>query len=360
LFEDQTSTVIEKRMLANVSDSLDKREGSIIYDATAPASIEIAEAYIMADAILTETFATTASRTYLVKRAAEYNVTPKDATYAIVKGQFNEAISIGTRFNSGTINFKTTSLLDNDAHTYKLTCETAGTAGNFCSGNITPVTNISGLTSAKILEVITPGEAEEDTETFRTRYFNTLKSQAYGGNGADYQEKLLAINGVGGTKVYRCWNGGGTVKCVILDSDYSVPTKEFISELQEEIDPTSESGQGYGIAPIGHTVTVEAAAAKTINIAATITCKTGTTIADVKSPIETTIKSYFTDLSKTWCSQSEKEFITVRSSLLLSHMLDTTGVDDVAGVTVNSDATKCALDTNEIPVLGTLTLTEGT
>ncbi len=74
MFEEQTSETIEKRLLANIPDTVDKREGSIAYDATAPASIELAEAYIMMDAIMQETFATTASRENLIKRASEFNI----------------------------------------------------------------------------------------------------------------------------------------------------------------------------------------------------------------------------------------------------------------------------------------------
>ena len=53
LFESQTAPVILKRLLKNVPDKYDKREGSVIYDALAPAAIELAEAYIMANTIMT-------------------------------------------------------------------------------------------------------------------------------------------------------------------------------------------------------------------------------------------------------------------------------------------------------------------
>ena len=39
MYEDQTSQVIEKRMLDAVSSAVDKREGSIIHDATITESI---------------------------------------------------------------------------------------------------------------------------------------------------------------------------------------------------------------------------------------------------------------------------------------------------------------------------------
>ena len=44
-------------MLDRVKDEFDRREGSVIYDATAPASVEFAELYIPADVILKQAFA---------------------------------------------------------------------------------------------------------------------------------------------------------------------------------------------------------------------------------------------------------------------------------------------------------------
>ena len=65
-YEDITYDVILQRMLDRVPDNMDKREGSIIYDALAPAAVELQLMYIELDTILTETFADTAQRDYLV------------------------------------------------------------------------------------------------------------------------------------------------------------------------------------------------------------------------------------------------------------------------------------------------------
>ena len=358
LFESQTAPVILKRLLKNVPDKYDKREGSVIYDALAPAAIELAEAYIMANTIMTETFATTASRQYLILRAAEFNIIPKSATYAEVKAKFSQAVNIGTRFNYGKINFAVTSLISDKDHTYKMQCETAGTAGNNCTGNITPVQTISGLTSAAITDIIVPGEDEEDTETFRKRYFDALKSQAFGGNGDDYRERVTAIDGVGGVKVYRCWNGGGTVKVVVLDSNLNPPSNEFVAELQAAIDPNS-AGQGYGIAPIGHTVTVKAADKTSINISATVTVS-GIDLNTAKSRMTTTLSNYLKALRQQWCTQSEKEFLTIRASMMMVQILSVTGVADVTNIKVNGNSDRVALNSETVPILGTLSLTEGT
>lgn len=80
----------------------------------------------------------------------------------------------------------------------------------------------------------------------------SLKSQAFGGNVADYKEKVNSLAGVGGCKVYRAseWNGGGSVKIVVINSDFKRPSDELIENLQNTIDPETNHGEGLGIAPI--------------------------------------------------------------------------------------------------------------
>ena len=89
---------------------------------------------------------------------------------------------------------------------YEITCETAGEAGNDYTGTVIPIEYVDGLETCSISAVVIPGEDEEDTEVFRQRYMDSLNAQAFGGNRADYLEKVNAIPGVGGVKVYRVWN----------------------------------------------------------------------------------------------------------------------------------------------------------
>ena len=70
MYEHITFDVILERMMDRVPNNIDKREGSIIYDALAPAAVELAQMYIELDVILNETFADTASREYLIRRAS--------------------------------------------------------------------------------------------------------------------------------------------------------------------------------------------------------------------------------------------------------------------------------------------------
>lgn len=354
MYENMTYERIQKRVLNRVKAQFDKREGSIIFDATAPISFELAEDYIMAEVILKETFASTASRWGLELRAAEYNIYPEQATPAEVEGQFNKSIDIGTRFNFDKYNFIVTELIDDKEHTYKLQCETPGIGGNSCIGDITPITQIGGLEVAKITKLITPGEDEEDTEVFRERYIKALKSKAYGGNGDDYDEKVRKIHGVGGVKTYRCWNGGGTVKCVIIDTQYNSPDDEMIDEVQQALDPTQD-GKGYGVAPIGHIVTVVGATKVPINITGTIAVENGYTLDGLMTSIKDKVNEYLTDKRIEWSTQTDKQYITVRSAFILAEILDVKGVKDV-DITFTGGATKINLETDAIPVLGDITL----
>ena len=49
---------------------------------------------------------------------------------------------------------------------------------------------------------------------------------------------------------------GGTVKLVIMASDFKAPTPTLLEEIQTAIDPEQNAGEGLGLAPIGHVVLV--------------------------------------------------------------------------------------------------------
>lgn len=89
-----------------------------------------------------------------------------------------------------------------------------------------------------------------------------------------YVEKTDALDGVGGTVVIPVWNGGGTVKLIIINSDFGVASSALVKAVQEAIDPDPQ-GTGSGIAPIGHTVTVVSAVGKTVSIKSRITLNDG-------------------------------------------------------------------------------------
>ena len=354
MYENITVDDILQRMLNRIPNSFDKREGSIIYDALAPAAVELKQMYMEMDTILNETFADTASRENLIKRAAERGLTPYEATKAVVIGEFlpiTTEIPVGNRFSCEGVNYVITKKISDGR--YYLECETAGVVGNIGSGTLLMVDNVNNLTSGNIVSVSIYGEDEEETETFRNRYFQSLQTDAFGGNKSDYKSKTKSQAGVGGVKVYGAseWNGGGTVKLVVQTNQFTVPTQTLIDKLQTDFDPTENAGDGYGIAPIGHVVTIVPVDLTTVNITIDIVYDENYNWSIVQSDVEDAIDNYFLELNKDWENQ---EHIVVRIAQIESRLLNIEGILDVGNTTLNGRAENLQVDKDSIVSRGTI------
>jgi uncharacterized phage protein gp47/JayE len=121
------------------------------------------------------------------------------------------------------------------------------------------------------------------------------------------------------------------------------------------MDPIVNSGQGLGQAPIDHKVTIAGVTGVTINVETTLTLGTDITIGQVQSDVEAAVTSYLLELRKDWANQQQ---LIVRIAQIDARILTVTGVEDVTGTTVNGSATNQTLGTDEIPVMGTVSLTE--
>lgn len=403
MFEEYDFDTLMDKMLSNVDDKLDKREGSIIYDAIAPVALELSNFYLNLDMVLDEVFAESASYYYLTKRAAERGLLPKEETNATLMMKVEPAetqISIGDRFNLDELNYTVTSIIDGNAGTYQVQCETAGVIGNQQLGVLIPIeteNELNNMESATLEEVLIPGKDEEDVEAFRERYFASFDSEAFGGNKTDYIEKVNSIDGIGGCKPIRAWSGGynpakmiptdevkvwfekqsqdtlgetvynwlsaiynasinklltvgGTVKLVIINSEFRKPSSTLINKVQEEIDPTDAAGEGDGIAPIGHVVNVVGVKEEPINITlSSVEYETGYSFDKLKDAIETTIDNYLLDLRQTWASNSN---LIVRISQIEAQLLLIEGIVDMKAVLLNDQEENVTLDTDSIPVRG--------
>lgn len=352
MYENVTYEEILQRMLDRIPDSMDKREGSIIFDALAPAAVELQLMYIEFDVILKETFADTASRDYLIRRAAERGITPEPATHAILKGEFTPTtlnIPIGSRFSCETLNFTVTEKIADGQ--YKLECEEIGEAGNAHFGQMIPIDYIDGLETCYLTDLLIPGEDEEDTESIRKRYFDTFDTKPFGGNKKDYIQKTNAIPGVGSTKVTPVWKGGGTVLLTILDSSFNAASSTLIKNVQNEIDPDPQ-GEGLGIAPIDHVVTVNTASNVTINVSTKLTFDEGYSFNTLKQTITDTISAYLLEIRSDWANHSQS---VVRISQIETRLLGIKGIVDIANTKINGTASNLTLTEYQIPVMGAVT-----
>lgn len=347
---------IMDRCLARVSSSVDKREGSILYDAIAPAAAELAIMYIELAYLLDRAFPDTETGDDLTKKCRERSVFREAAKFAVRKGYFEKAdgtacdVEIGTRFSGGDINFVVTERIAGGQ--YKLDAETAGAVGNEYVGGLFPIDYIPDLAAARLADILIPGEDEESDDALRARYFDTLKSQAFGGNIADYKAKVEQLQGVGAVKVVPIWNGGGTVKIIAVDSEWGVPSADLIQSVQEAVDPVGTQGAGVGLAPIGHIVTVVGVTGKNVDVSFTLTFDTGVTWASAQNDVKAAIRSYFDELAHTW---ADTDSLVVRVSQIETKVLNVAGVIDITGTKINGGTANIPLTPDAIPVLGVVT-----
>lgn len=403
MFESKTYEALVKSALARVSSSMDKREGSMVFNGVAPSMAELAQLYIGLDFVFRATYLLTAPREYLIKRAADRNMSPKPASPAVFRAEFNIEVPEGTRFSCEDINFVVTRrMAEDDTATglsHAVTCETAGAVGNGYTGQLIPVEYVNGLTHAELVELLVPGEDDEETETFRKRVLDSFQSQAFGGNQADYTEKVLAMPGVAAVKVHPVWNEciapsslipgeavttwyeatvgaleptvgawltavytaakdklltvGGTVKLVLLAANNTVPSDTLIDTVQTAIDPTENAGEGLGLAPIGHVVHVTGVTAEPVDLTLYLTYASGWSWEAVQSYVENAVDAYFEELASQW---SSSDFLTVRISQIESRILSACSsmVTDIGGTKINGAEENLVLGPDSIPVRGSI------
>lgn len=402
MFEGMTYEALVKRALARVPPAMDKREGSMVFNGVAPSMAELAQLYIGLDFVSRATYLLTAPREYLIKRASDRNMAPYPASAAVYRAEFNREVPEGTRFSCEDVNFVVTGRMDPEDDTetglsHRVTCETVGATTNHYSGQLIPIEYLEGLTHAELVELLIPGDDEEETETFRQRVLDSFQSQAFGGNQADYREKVLAIPGVSAVKVYPVWNGnvrpaslipndevaawyeasvgaleapvadwltgvytaashklltvGGAVRLVIMASNNTAPTETLLDEVQTRIDPTQNAGEGLGLAPIGHVVRVDGVTPEPVDIELHLTYATGWSWEAVRSYVEGVIDNYFVELAQTWASS---DFLTVRISQVESRILSECAamITDIGGTKINGLESNLTLHPDSIPIRG--------
>ena len=348
-YENMTYEVILKRMMDRVTSkypNLDNREGSIIFNALASAAVELAIKYTELENARSESFVSTATREYILIGCQQMgmDISVFDASTGVHRGEFDVEVPVGSRWNCDLYNFTVTDYLglENSRHSYRLVCESTGSAPNNVTGDLTPISDIpSGLSYAKLVECLIEGENETPDEDVKTAYYEFVNSTATDGNAKQYQRWCEEYEGIGNSKVLPLWNGANTVKVSILSASNRAASPELVSEFQEYLDPNSK-GMGDGVAPIGAIVTVTTATELPINVTATVKMKAGYTDT---SPINEALTKHFSEIAY---EKSQVSYMTVGAVIL-----GVTGVESIGNLTINGKTSDITLADEQIPVLGT-------
>jgi uncharacterized phage protein gp47/JayE len=217
--------------------------------------------------------------------------------------------------------------------------EVGGVAGNVASGAITSLAagDLYGIVTVTNAASFDGGTDAEDDPSLLARLKDRLQKPATSGNANHYRQWALEVAGVGDAKVYPTWNGGGTVKVVLLDADKTPPVQSVIDAAIAHIE---------GSRPVGATVTVVGATEAPINISATLTLASGKSSADAVAEITSMVVAYLKTLA----------FVdpTVRYSKIASLVLDAESVDDYANLTVNGGTANITVADGSVAVIGTV------
>lgn len=338
MFENNTYENILNDMLSRVPSDLDKREGSIIYDALAPCAYKLAETYFLLNNYVDLVFIDTAVGEYLDRACLAYGIERKSGTKAIRKITLekDQTLDIGTRF---ALDDTTYSVVEEISKTeYKVICEQIGSIGNTYTGLLDTIDNVNVV--AYLDEVLVKGEDIESDDDLRERLFYKIQTPSTSGNVYDYKKWSLEVEGVGNVKVIPLWNGNGTVKVIIVNSNNEIDTA-----LEEKVFNYIEN-----LRPIGATVTVASPEIKTLTIKANVRIDKSTTLDIVKESLLLILKDYIKDIT----FKSEVFSYARLGAFLLS--ID--GVLDYTELKINDNSSSINVADNELLVIDDIIIRE--
>lgn len=267
-FEMQSKDAIQQRMVTELAKISDKStvEGSFSRDIINANSVEFENAYAEMNLMIDAAYADSSWGEYLTKRCSEYGIDRKKATYATGTVTFHgDAASIipaGSLVEvKGGQQFRTAAdavINANGTATAKITAVTAGEVGNVAAGAIHNIPmSIPGISSVTNAAATADGFDEETDDELRNRYYVAIRTPATSGNKFHYYNWAMSIEGVGACKVLPLWQGPGTVKILVINSDMQTASADIIQRVHDYIE---------SVRPIGADVTVVSPTPRVVNI----------------------------------------------------------------------------------------------
>lgn len=344
------------KMLDDLPDDIDKREGSLVYDAIAPCAMVQAERSMDMINYLKQSHIETATGEFLDYFANDKGTAREQATAAKVTASVLDenknivtSVAVGDVYASvGADSLMYTVIQKNGDGTYLLQANDKGKNGNMYTGQILPVTPNDSVNIATITDISVPARDEESDEDLRQRLTSPNGYISYAGNVADYVDMITRkAPDVGAVQVYPAWHGGGSVKLVIVGNDFKPASAALINETKEIIDPDGLTGQGYGLAPIGHQVTVTAPALLDVTVTVKVVSDNKVNKDALNEDIKRNIEMYFSVLKKSWAKSNNNHYsLTIYRSQIMAIVLQTNHVVNAELPQLNGNAADINLTFN--------------
>lgn len=347
MFEQMTYEKILSDMLSKVDSNLDKRPSSVIYDALAPAALQLAQAYTSLDMILDASFIDTSTDDYLERKGNEFSVnrTPAIASQRAVT--FTGAtVTIGKRFACSGVNWIV-------VEANLLECETPGILGNNIpiGTSLMSLETIAGLQSAVLGSVIRLGSETEDLEAYRTRIIAKINEPEINTNIAEVTKWCKSVAGVGAVRVLPLFDGVNTVKAILLDTQMKPVTSEIVSRVVEYIDPPDalgHKGLGLGQASIGCVFTAASADPLLIHVKVHLDYSSEITSGEIIAEVTSLLQAYLSSIA----FKNDSVIYNKVGSIILSSAL----VIDYSTLTLNDLTGNIAIANTQVAILSEVTL----
>lgn len=323
-------------------------KGSLLYNACMPVCIKLSEAYLALDEVTKKIFAKKAVESgyssFLDLRVDEMGIKRKEATYALIeitvigtaKMMFPKDSIVGTSDNRLYITQSDLILDDNGLGKVIVRAEKAGSKYNVNVNEINylPI-KYSGIKSITNEKSYFDAYDQETNEALYQRYSIKVQTPSTSGNKYHYMNWALEVNGCGSAKVYPLWNGNGTVKVVISNSNYRAASADLIKAVYDHIEEER---------PIGPTVTVVSVEELALNISLKLVYDSASyTLDSIKTNISSSIQDYLKEIAL----KTDHISIAKVGAIILS----TAGVTDYSNLTINNSTVNLPIADNQIAVL---------
>ena len=348
----KTIDEIYREMLACFGEEtgLEPREGTDLSARMYALAAQVYALYVQADWVTRQAFPQTAEGEYLdyhaqLRSLERKPALPAQGTVRFTAGeaaQSDRSIPQGTVcMTAGLVRFETTqaAVLPAGELTVDVPVQALepGTAGNVSAQTVVSMAVAPmGIASCTNPQAFAGGADGEGDEELRARILDTFRRLPNGANAAFYEQGALSFDQVAAAAVIPKPRGLGSVD-VIVSTLAGTPGEELLEQLQDYFEQRRE---------IAVDVQVKAPTPVTVNVAVQVKAKGGWDKTQVLDQVEETLESWFDG------KLLGQDVLLARLGSLIY------GCDGVENYAVSAPAADLAVDADELPVLGTLSVEE--
>lgn len=324
VFDTKSFEEFREEVLENISDRYSKIEGSYTSDIVAGVCRELEKLSKNIASLESAIFVTADSGEYLIRRCADYGITRKLATAAVitvtVTADTDTVLKSGAELtdSNGKVFFELTQATELTASVPTAVTAVCTSTGKLSipENSIRFVSSVSGIVITNEAQ-ISGTDDETDEALFRRLQFR-LQNQPGCGTAADYKRWALEIPGVGYARVKV---GAGEISTFIADDDCGPVSSAQISAVMANFDEKR---------PLGAVVGVSSATVRSASIAATVQLFDGYSLQEVQAAYEDMLHSCIGEIA----FDDRTDVLTI--ARLSHYLMSIDGVEDITAFTLNN------------------------